>query len=168
MKKLTVMLALMMLCFAMGAEAKSYKFKITDQRNVSIKRSGQQGMKIVEVVAQAGSVDGALDKALVDAAVAMTFDGVPGQGYMDPCPPVLKGGKAAYEARQKWFDRFFKKGEFTQFVRRASGEYPTGTDNIKVGGSRQVRVVIIVDWDRLAQYFESQGMKTNISNLLNY
>lgn len=168
MKKLTVVFALIMLCMAAGVEAKSYKFKITDQRNVTVKRSGEQGIKILEVVATAGSVDKALDKALVDAAAALTFSGAPGQGYMDGCPPVLAEGMEEYDRNKKMFDKFFKKGEFMRFVRRASNEYPTGDDNTKVGGSRQVRIVVLVNWNGLARHFESMGLKTNISNLLKY
>lgn len=156
------------LCFSTTAEAKKYKFQITDQRTVVVKRSGAKGQKIVEVTASAGSVDKAINKALVDAAVALTFEGASGRGMMSGCPAVLAGGTAAYEQNKEFFDDFFGKGDFLQYVRRANSEYPSGDDNVIVGGSRQVRIVVIVDWNGLAKTFADRGLKTNISNLLNY
>lgn len=168
MKKLFLLIMVVALCISTTAEAKKYKFKITDQRTVVVKRSGAKGQKIVEVTASAGSVDKAIDKALVDAAVALTFEGAAGRGMMGSCPAVLAGGTAAYEQNKEFFDEFFTKGEFLQYVRRASNDYPSGDDNVMVGGSRQVRIVVIVDWDGLAKNFADRGLRTNISNLLNY
>ena len=168
MKLLKIILLFMALCLVVPVGAKKYKFDIDSQRNVVVKRSGSPGQKIVEVVAIAGSVDKAISQALVDAAAALTFEGASGSGEMGACPPVLAEGKSAYEANKGFFDDFFKHGGFLRFVRRVSNAYPTGEDNVKVKGDNQIRITLIVDWQGLASYYNSNGLKTSIGNLQNF
>ena len=74
-------------------------------------------------------------------------------------------GAPRYEDQKAWFDAFFEDGGCLRFVRRASDGYPTGTDNVKVGRERQVRLTLIVNWQGLAELMHTRGLKTTIGNL---
>lgn len=165
MKFTPLILLLSALLVCLPAEARKKKFDIDARRNVVMKRSGGPGVKIVEVTARGGSVDKAIDRALTDAVAALTFDGAPGGNEVAACPPVLAGGRAAYEEQKAWFDAFFEDDGCLRFVRRASDGYPTGTDNVKVGRERQVRLTLIVNWQGLAELMHTRGLKTTIGNL---
>lgn len=147
------------------AEGKSYKFRFNDERVVFVKRSGRAGLKIVEVTARAGSVDRAIDKAMVDAVAGVTFDGAKGQGEMEDVPAILTDPEREYGIHQSFFDSFFRKGGFLHYVHRVSDRYPSDENNALQGGKRRVRLVLIVDWDRLARLYMSKDIKTIISDL---
>ena len=165
MKFTRIILLLSALLVCLPAEARKKEFDIDARRNVVMKRSGGPGVKIVEVTARGGSVDKAIDRALTDAVAALTFDGAPGSSEVAACPPVLTGGKAVYADNKAFFDTFFEDGGCLRFVRRVSNDYPTGTDTVKVGRERQVRLTRIVNWQGLAELFHAQGLKTTIGNL---
>ena len=167
MKLPKILLLLMVGCLAVPTEAKKSKFEINSPRNVVMKRSGGPGLKIVEVTATAGSADKAIQQALMDAVAELTFDGAPGGNETGACPPVLADGLSAYNEHKGFFDNFFKDGSFLNFVKRVSNDYPTGGDNVKIKGKRQIRITLIVYWNKLAEYFNSKGIKTSVSNLQN-
>ena len=162
----TVMSVLLLL--SSSAEAKKYLFKIDAQREVYVTRSTTAGTKMLKVVAYGSSADAAIEQAMVDAVVAMTFFGASGQGEMEGCPAVLLNGRELYEQHKSYFDKFFKKGEFLKYVERINSTYPSGTDNVKTSMGRRIQILLIVNWKGLADCFKAAGYKTTISELENY
>jgi hypothetical protein len=164
-----IFVTLALLTFIWGAvNAKKYPFSIDSQREVYVVRSAAAGTKMVKAIAVGGSADKAIEKAMIDAVAAITFDGINGEGEMDGCPAVLVAGRETYNSNKTYFDNFFRKGKFLDFVSKVNSTYPMGADNVKVNGGRRIQILLIVDWKGLAGYFKNDGFKTAISELSNY
>lgn len=161
-RKLLILLAVAVFSAA-SISAKSYKLKINAPTDVSMTRSASAGKKMVKVVAYAGSADKAIDQAMVDAVVAITFNGISNPESMENIPGILIDGKAQYKPNKKFFDKFFKKGQFLQFVSRVNDTYPSGTNNVKTSKGQKVTVLLIVDWKGLEEFYRSAGLKTQLS-----
>lgn len=54
------------------------------------------------------------------------------------------------------------------YVKRVNSTYPTGRDNVKTSRGRRIQILLIVDWNGLANYYKKAGLKTVISELDNY
>lgn len=155
-------------CYVNALQAKSYSFDIEKERSVSIYQSASEGTKIVKVVATGGSADKAIDIAMQDAVVALSFWGASGEGEMSSVPAILKGGRETYDKNETFFKKFFKKGGFIRFVHKVNSLYPTGTNNVKTSKGRKITILLIVDWKELAEYYKSQGLETCIMDFSNY
>ena len=165
--KLAILLAVG--CFSIySSDAKSYKFKIGTQTEVSMTRSASAGKKMVKVVACAGSTDKAIDKAMVDAVAAITFYGISNHQTMENVPSILVDGVEQYKSNKKFFDKFFKKGDFTAYVSRVNSTYPKGTDNVKTSKGQKVSILLIIDWKGLEEFYRTNGLKTQLSIFENF
>ena len=162
-----VLLILLLLPF-FSVDAKRYRFKIDSPREVYITRSAKAGFKMVEVIAYGRNADKAIEKAKMDAVVALTFFGASGTGEMGSIPAILLGGRKEYDNNRKFFDKFFKKGQFMSYVEDVNSSYPTGSNNIKTSRGRRVRIILLVDWNGLAKYYKETGLKTAVSELSEY
>lgn len=149
-------------------EAKKYPFRIDSSRNVVISRSVKAGYKMVQVIAYGRNVDKAIEQAMLDAVVSLTFFGASGLGEMESCPAILLEGSIAYDKNKDFFDRFFKEGIFIPYVKKVNSTYPTGRDNVKTPKGRRIQILLIVDWNGLAQFYKESGMQTVISGFDNY
>ena len=153
---------------SINMDAKKYPFSMDSKREVYVTRSTNAGSKMLKVVAYGKSVDAAIEQAMLDAVVALSFDGAIGEGDMEGCPAVLMNGRYVYNENKSFFDRFFKKGDFLKYVKKVNSTYPSGTDNVKTSKGRRIQIFLIVDWKRLADYFGREGYRTTISELSNY
>lgn len=149
-------------------EAKKYPFKIDAPREVVISRSSKAGTKMVKVTAYGRTIDKAIEQAMMDAVVSLSFWGASGFGEMGNCPAILFEGRATYDKNKIFFDKFFKQGFFMPYVKRVNSTYPTGRDNVKTAKGRRIQILLIVDWNGLANYYKKAGLKTVISELGNY
>lgn len=129
MKRITLLIAMMAICM-LSIHAKSYPFDMTHSYEVQIVRVAQQGSKFLKAWGIAGSPDKAIDRAMQDAVAACIFTGVEGNEIAGKIPALVPS-KEAYEQHKQFFDTFFKKGEFLQYVKNANTGYPTGENNIK-------------------------------------
>lgn len=161
-------LFILSLLFSLSATAKKYPFKIDSPREVVISRSTKAGYKMVQVTAYGRSTEKAIEQAMLDAAVSLTFFGVSGLGEMEGCPAILLEGRIAYDKNKDFFDRFFKEGTFIPYVRKVNSTYPTGRDNVKTPKGRRIQILLIIDWNGLAQFYKESGMQTVISEFDNY
>ena len=134
---------------SINMEAKKYPFSMDSKREVYVTRSTNAGSKMLKVVAYGKSVDAAIEQAMLDAVVALSFDGAIGEGEMESCPAVLMN-------------------DFLKYVKKVNSTYPSGTDNVKTSKGRRIQIFLIVDWKRLADYFGGEGYRTTISELSNY
>lgn len=146
-----------------GTFAKSYKFKIDNPIDVTMVRSASPGKKMVQVVAYSGSADRAVDQAMVDAVVACSFYGLSNSQTMESIPSVLKDGKSQYLSNKKFFDKFFKKGQFLPFVSKVTDYYPAGTNNVKTKKGRKITILLVVDWQGLERLYRDKGLETQLS-----
>lgn len=153
---------------SINMEAKKYPFSIDSPREVYVTRSTTAGSKMLRVVAYGKSVDAAIEQAMLDAVVALSFDGAIGEGEMEDCPAVLMNSRNVYKENKSFFDRFFKKGDFLKFVEKVNSTYPSGANNVKTSKGRRIQILLIVDWKGLADYFRVEGYKTIVSELTNY
>ena len=156
------------LLVSVNAEAKKYPFDINSSREVVITRSATAGTKMVKVVAYGRTVDKAIDQAMMDAVVALTFFGASGENEMEACPAILLDGRAVYDGKKEFFDQFFQKGHFLSYVKRVNSNYPTGKNNIKTSKERKVQLILLVDWNGLSAYYQNAGLKTVTSSLMDY
>lgn len=156
MKKITFLIALALMA-ALSINAKSYKFDINHSYEVKIVRVSQQGTKFLKAWGVAGSADKAITQAMQDAVAACIFSGVEGNESAGKIP-ALTSGKKAYEEHKAFFDTFFKKGEFLNYVKNANTGYPTGENNIATSGGRKVGVFVIVQYDNLRKRLEEEGI----------
>lgn len=168
MMRFLAILLFMLLFSSINVEAKTHPFSIDSQREVYVTRSTTAGSKMLRVVAYGKSADAAIEKAMLDAVAALTFDGAIGDGEMESCPAVLMDSRNVYDENKSFFDRFFKKGEFLKFVEKVNSTYPSGADNMKTSKGRRIQILLIVDWKGLADYFREAGYRTAVSELRNY
>lgn len=153
---------------AVDASNKKYPFKIDDHREVVISRSSTAGSKIVEVTAYGSSADKAIRKAMIDAVISLTFYGATGSKEMAQCPAILLDGRTSYDKNKNFFDHFFKKRLFLSYVKKVNSTYPTGQNNVKTPKGRRIKILLIVDWNGLAEYYQKAGLKTVTHGLSDY
>ena len=118
MKRKLLLMALIAMNFV-AAEAKRYKFNMTHSYEVAIVRVAQEGTKYLKVWGVASSPDKAIDQAMQDAVAACIFTGIEGNQIAGKVPP-LTSGKDSYELHKDFFDKFFKKGEFMNYVKNVN------------------------------------------------
>lgn len=140
--------------------AKSYPFKTNRERNVSISQSAVPGTKIVRVVSYAGNAKKAIDLALQDAVYAAMFTGISGNGEFENVPSILVDGVSDYQNNKKYFDNFFKKGNFLSYAHLVNSEFPSGLNNVSSPKGRKVTVYIIIEYANLTKALSSKGYKT--------
>lgn len=145
---------------SLACQAKSYPFKYNKERSVTISQSSVPGTKIVRVVSFARNAKKAMDLALQDAVYAAIFTGLYGDGEFESVPPILTEGAKDYQNNKKYFDQFFKKGEFLSFARHVNSEFPSGLNNVSSPKGRKVTVYIVVDYTGLAKLLGDKGFRT--------
>ncbi len=155
-------LCLLVLAVTFSASAKKYPFDINVSSSVKVARSTDDGFKLLEVIAVGRSLSKAIDKAMVDAATALTFYGVAGLSG-ERCPAVLVGGDLVYEENKSYFDEFFKKGGFLSYVHRVNTDNPSGRNNVNTPEGRRIRIFLKVDWKGLEALFKQKGLKTTVN-----
>lgn len=162
MKRKLLLMALIAMNFV-AAEAKSYKFNMTHSYEVAIVRVAQEGTKYLKVWGVAGSPDKAIDQAMQDAVAACIFTGIEGNQIAGKVPP-LTSGKDSYEQHKDFFDKFFKKGEFMNYVKNVNSNYPTGENNIKTSKGRKVGIYVVVMYDNLRKRLEKEGIVKKLNS----
>lgn len=156
MKKIAVLFAFMVMALN-SVNAKSYPFDMKHSYEVQIVRVAQQGTKFLKAWGVAGLPDKAMDRAMQDAVAACIFTGVEGNDIAGKIP-ALVADKSVYEQHKRFFDTFFKKGGFMNYVKNVNVGYPTGENNIKTSKGRKVGVFVVVMYDNLRKHLEEQGI----------
>lgn len=95
--------------------------------------------------------------AMQDAVAACIFTGVEGNEIAGKIPPLV-ADRSVYEEHKQFFDTFFKKGEFLQYVKNVNTGYPTGENNVKTGKGRKVGIFVVVMYDNLRKLLEDEGI----------
>jgi hypothetical protein len=144
-------------------EARKYPFDMEHSYEVKMVRVADKGYKFIKVWGTAGSIKKAMDRALQDAVAACIFTGVPGKPEVSAVPPICSSS-ATYEQNKKYFDTFFKKGVFMQFVKNVNSNYPSGENNIKVKGGRKVCLYVLVNYDALRKKLENDNIIKSLDN----
>ena len=155
--KRIVFLAVFMITAMISVHAKSYPFDMTHSYEVQIVRVAQQGTKFLKVWGIAGSPNKAMDRAMQDAVAACIFTGVAGNDIAGKIPALVTDPNA-YNQHKKFFDTFFKKGEFMNYVQNANSGYPTGENNVKTSQGRKVGLYVVVKYDNLRKRLEDEGI----------
>lgn len=154
MKRITLLIAMMAICM-LSIHAKSYPFDMTHSYEVQIVRVAQQGSKFLKAWG--------IDRAMQDAVAACIFTGVEGNEIAGKIPALVPS-KEAYEQHKQFFDTFFKKGEFLQYVKNANTGYPTGENNIKTDKGRKVGIYVVVMYDNLRKRLEDEGIVKKLNS----
>lgn len=152
-------IALQILLFGvvLSTWGKSYPFTIRQTYNVQVVRVAQQGFKFYKVWGEGKTIDKAMCQAMQDAVAASLFTGVPGNEHAG-LVPALCGSIKAYEEHREYFDQFFKKGEFLQYVINVNSLYPSGENNVKIRGGHRVGLYVQVKYDSLRVKLERDGI----------
>lgn len=157
MNKKNILLLLLSLITLLPSQAKSYPFKMDHPYQVEIVRVGQEGTKFLKAYGVAGSADKAIDQAMQDAVAACIFTGVEGTATAGKILPLC-GSTKAYEEHKEYFDKFFKKGEFLNYVKNVNKGYPSGENNVATPHGRKVGVYVSVMYDALRKKLEQDGI----------
>ncbi len=153
-------------------EAKTYKFNIDNTAETQlIRKHKDPGFKIIRVVSVDKSFDKAMDRAAMCAVADAMFRGI--AGSVDPISqenvPAMKAiipdGIKAYDDNKIFFDNFFKKGDFNQFIRRAMTDFPTGENNVKTKAGTRVVDIYVLNVKALAQFLEQNGIEVKGNKL---
>lgn len=156
MKKKSLIFVFITICL-LSVNAKSYPFDMAHSYEVQVVRVAQQGTKFLKTWGVASSPDKAIDMAMQDAVAACIFTGVEGNEIAGKIPPLV-ADRSVYEEHKQFFDTFFKKGEFLQYVKNANTSYPTGENNVKMGKRRKVGIFVVVMYDNLRKLLEDEGI----------
>lgn len=152
--------ALIVALLTNNADAKSYKFEFKHSYNVFIVQTGRNGVKVVQAWATAKNSDKAIDQCKQDAVAAAIFTGIPvAEGTMgtSKVPPLAKS-QQTYTEHKEWFDTFFKKGQFMEFVSEINSTYPSGENNLQVPGGRKVTIFLGIRYDELRKFLVDSGI----------
>ena len=76
----------------------------------------------------------------------------------------MTSGKDSYELHKDFFDKFFKKGEFMNYVKNVNSNYPTGENNIKTSKGRKVGIHVVVMYDNLRKRLEKEGIVKKLNS----
>ena len=154
------------------SEAKNYKFNIDETAETQlIRKHKDPSFKIIRVVAIDKNFDKAMDRAAMCAVADAMFRGI--AGAIDPISqenvPEMKAmiptGIQCYNENKSFFDNFFKKGDFNQFIRRALTDYPTGENNVKTKQGTRIVDFYILNTKALGQYLEQNGIEVKGNKL---
>lgn len=147
-------------------EAKNYKFNIDDTAETQlIRKHKDSSFKIIRVVAVDKNFDKAMDRAAMCAVADAMFRGIAGsidpisQENVPEMKAMIPSGIQGYTAHKDFFDKFFKKGDFNQFIRRAMTDYPTGENNVKTKDGTRIVDFYILNTKALAQFLEQNGIE---------
>ena len=159
MKKMKTkyLFTLLLIWLAISIMAKSYPFIIKHSYHIQVVRVAQQGNKYYKVWGEGSSVKKAIAQAMQDAVAASIFTGVPGTESAMSVPPIC-GSQNVYHEQKKYFDEFFKSGQFLQYVQNVNSGYPSGENNVKIGTGRRVALYVIVRYDALRKKLEEDGI----------
>ena len=143
--------------FYLQLSAKSYPFDMNHPYEVQIVRVAEQGTKFLKVFGIAGSVEKAIDRAMQDAVAACIFAGVPGNDISGRIAPLCESIEI-YESNKQYFDTFFKKGEFLNYVKNVNSGFPSGENNVSTSKGRKVGLFVQVMYDNLRKKLEQDGI----------
>lgn len=145
--------------------AKKYPFTMKRTFDVSLVKLGKEGTYYVKAWGTANNADKAIAQAQQNAVAACLFWGLDGgiEGA-SPQPAMCKDGIAAYEENKKYFDDFFKKGYFLNYVENVNQGYPTGQNNLRVKGGRKVGIHLLIKKDALRKKLEKDGIIKSINS----
>lgn len=161
MKKFALLFLLLFVANS-ACDARKYPFDMEHPYEVQMVRVAEQGYKFIKVFGLAKSVDKAIDRAMQDAVAACLFTGVPGQSGVGTVSPLC-GGFSAYDKNKEYFDNFFTRGVFMNYVKNVNSNYPTGENNIKFKGKRKVGIYVLVNYDALRKKLEEDKIIVRIS-----
>lgn len=147
-------------------EAKNYKFNIDDTAETQlIRKHKDPSFKVIRVVSTDKNFDKAMDRAAMCAVADAMFRGIGGsidpisQENVPDMKPLIPSGIKGYTDNKVFFDNFFKKGDFNQFIRRAMTDFPTGENNVKTKQGTRVIDIYILNVKALSQYLEQNGIE---------
>lgn len=149
----------------MSAEGKKYSFDMDHAYQMEQIRVAQGDSRFVKVWGIASNVDKAMQRALQDAVACCIFNGIPACQVAGAVPPLCAEGRAAYDKNQRYFDDFFTRGDYLNYVRNTNSRYPTGENNVKTPKGRQVALNVVIDVQQLRKRLEADGIVKSLENV---
>lgn len=150
MKKITLIF-IVLLSFQGSLWAKRYKFKLNPPFMIEQVRVAKQNTKFVKSWATAKKADEAIVIAKQNVVAAALFTGISPNYEMGAgvIPPLCSQGMNAYYDNKDYFDNFFKKGDFLNYILDVNSTYPIGENNLKTPEGRRVGVYLQLLYDDL-------------------
>lgn len=140
--------------------AKSFPWKGLDHHEIKIQQISitDDQNRVCKVWGVAGGVDRAIDMALQNAVVSALFFGWEDQqNGVRGFQPILT--REDYEINEAYFENFFKKGVFLQFVENVNRNYPTGENNVSTNEGRKVAINVKIDIRSLIDKMDKDNIK---------
>ncbi len=164
MKK-TIYCTLLFLCssFCLSISAKSYPFDMQHPYEIQQVRVGQEGTKFLKVWGIASNPDKAIVQAMQDAVAACVFVGIEATETAGKVPALCES-MDVYTKNKKYFDSFFKKGDFMHYVKNINKGYPSGENNVATPKGRKVGLYVQVMYDELRKRLEQDGIICSLNS----
>ena len=81
------------------------------------------------------------------------IDNITDANWILPCTGYIT-------AFQVFFNGFFKKGEFMEYVTKVTSRYPTGENNVSTSEGRKVAIIVKIDVKKLYARMKELGIKS--------
>ena len=142
MKKYIILTLLALLCYGVQAKDKNeFKYEVVSAG------VGSEGSELIKVFSYAKNQKKAIEIGKANAVHAVLFKGIPGMVKMQE--------KANNE---KFFDNFFKTGQYLQFVTVSNDGTIDPEDMLRVGGEYKIGIIYSVSKDNLRKYLIDNGI----------
>lgn len=161
-KALTIALIIFMIgAFSDFAQAaKKYKFQLEDHYQIEQVRGSTSERLLIKAWATASNAKKAIEKAKQDAIAATIFGG------SNAITPILRHVES-FDEHRDYFEEFFTKGEYLNYVEEINSAFPTGENNIQTPEGRRVGILLIVYSSQLREKLEQDGIAVKMSDILN-
>ena len=124
---------------------------------------GAQGTALLKVYTYARNQKRAIEQAKHDAVHGLLFKGLPGGAGCYNQPAIVKPQEL--HANEKFFNDFFRDGEYLRFVTLSTDGNVSAQDRLKVGNRYKIGVAVSVQKDALRKYLEDQGVIKSLTSL---
>lgn len=151
MKKYIILTLLALLCYGVQAKDKDeFKYEVISAG------VGSEGSELIKVFSYAKNQKKAIEIGKANAVHAVLFKGIPGSNGNYTKPAMVKMQEKANN--EKFFDNFFKTGQYLQFVTVSNDGTIDPEDMLRVGGEYKIGIIYSVSKDNLRKYLIDNGI----------
>ncbi len=151
MKQYIIITLLALLCYGVQAKDKNeFKYEVISAG------VGSEGSELIKVFSYAKSQKKAIEIGKANAVHAILFKGVPGSNGNYTKPAMVKPQEK--DLNQKFFDDFFKTGQYLQFVTVSNDGTIDPEDMLRIGSEYKIGIIYSVSKDNLRKYLIDNGI----------
>lgn len=151
MKKYIIFALLALVCYGVQAKDKNeFRYEVVSAGVAS------EGSELIKVFSYAKNQKKAIEIGKANAVHAILFKGVPGSNGNYTKPAMVKMQEK--NNNQKFFDEFFKSGQYLQFVTVSNDGAIDPEDMLRVGSEYKIGIIYCVSKDNLRKFLIDNGI----------